>query len=91
MVAAELDLVDRELIAPSGLRLQVIKRIERCAATNVDPATGIRDLQIPKALMQGYGHVDCGIYCRIVSGGTLSEGERLTLVESSEPAALGVA
>ncbi len=88
---AELDLVDRELIAPSGLRLQVIKRIERCAATNVDPATGIRDLQIPKALMQGYGHVDCGIYCRIVSGGTLSEGERLTLVESSEPAALGVA
>lgn len=88
---AELDLVDRELVAPSGLRLQVIKRIERCAATNVDPVTGIRDLQIPKALMKGYGHVDCGIYCRIVAGGTLGEGERLTLVEASEPAALGVA
>lgn len=88
---AELDLVDRELVAPSGLRLQVIKRIERCAATNVDPVTGARDLQIPKALMKGYGHVDCGIYCRIVTGGTLSEGERLTLVEASEPAALGVA
>ena len=88
---AELDLVERELVAPSGLRLQVIKRIERCAATNVDPATGIRDLQIPKALMQGYGHVDCGIYCRIVAGGTLCEGERLTLVEANEPAPLGVA
>lgn len=88
---AELDLADRELTAPSGLRLQVIKRIERCAATNVDPATGIRDLQIPKALMQSYGHVDCGIYCRIVTGGTLSEGERLTLVETNEPVALGVA
>jgi uncharacterized protein YcbX len=87
----ELDLVDRELVAPSGLRLQVIKRIERCAATNVDPATGIRDLQIPKALMQSYGHVDCGIYCRIITGGTLSEGERLTMVEASEPASLGVA
>ncbi|HEV7329063.1 MAG TPA: MOSC N-terminal beta barrel domain-containing protein [Bosea sp. (in: a-proteobacteria)] len=88
---AEHDLVDCELTAPSGLRLQVIKRIERCAATNVDPATGLRDLQIPKALMKGYGHVDCGIYCRIIAGGTLSEGERLTLVEASEPAALGVA
>ncbi|WID95418.1 MOSC domain-containing protein [Bosea vestrisii] len=88
---AELDLVGRELTAPSGLRLSVIKRIERCAATNVDPATGIRDLQIPKALMKGYGHVDCGIYCRIIAGGALAEGERLTLVEASEPAALGVA
>ena len=86
---AELDLADRELVAPSGLRLQVIKRIERCAATNVDPVTGIRDLQIPKALMKGYGHVDCGIYCRIINGGTLSEGEWLTLVEVSEPATLG--
>jgi uncharacterized protein YcbX len=88
---AEFDLVDRELVAPSGLRLHVIKRIERCAATNVDPATGIRDLQIPKALMQSYGHVDCGIYCRIVTGGSLSEGERLTPAETSEPARLGVA
>lgn len=88
---AELDLVGRELAAPSGLRLSVIKRIERCAATNVDPVTGARDLQIPKALMKGYGHVDCGIYCRIVAGGALAEGERLTLVEASEPAALGVA
>ena len=88
---AELDLADRELVAPSGLRLQVIKRIERCAATNVDPATGIRDLQIPKALMKGYGHVDCGIYCRVIAGGTLGEGERLSLVEVSEGAALGVA
>lgn len=88
---AELDLADRELVAPSGLRLQVIKRIERCAATNVDPVTGIRDLQIPKALMKGYGHVDCGIYCRVIAGGTLGEGERLSLVEVSERAALGVA
>ncbi|CAN7312276.1 MOSC domain-containing protein [Bosea sp. LjRoot90] len=88
---AELDLVGRELTAPSGLRLSVIKRIERCAATNVDPVTGARDLQIPKALMKGYGHVDCGIYCRIIAGGALAEGERLTLVEASEPAVLGVA
>ncbi|MGX5734192.1 MOSC domain-containing protein [Bosea thiooxidans] len=85
---AENDLVGRDLAGPDGLRLHVIKRIERCAATNVDPATGTRDMQIPKALMQHYGHVDCGIYCRIVAGGSLGEGDRLSLAEA--PAELGV-
>jgi uncharacterized protein YcbX len=86
---AENELVGRELATPSGLRLQVIKRIERCAATNVDPQTGIRDMQIPKTLMQGYGHVDCGIYCRVLASGTLKEGERLESRDA--PAQQGVA
>lgn len=67
----------QEIASPSGLRLQVVKRIERCAATNVDPQTGFRDLQIPKALMSAYGHFDCGIYCRITASGTLTEGDSL--------------
>ena len=29
-------------------RLKVVKRIVRCAATEVDPDTGIRDLPIPR-------------------------------------------
>lgn len=85
---AELDLAGRELTTASGLRLHVIKRIERCAATNVDPQTGARDLQLPKALMSAFGHVDCGIYCRIVAGGRLAEGERLDLAEPR--ASLGI-
>ena len=87
---AELELVDRELTAPSGLRLQVIKRIERCAATNVDPATGIRDLQIPKALLQGYGHVDCGIYCRVLAGGVIAKGARLEIAAAAQVAPAGI-
>jgi len=79
---AENELVGRDLEGPDGLRLQVIKRIERCAATNVDPETGARDMQIPKALMQNYGHVDCGIYCRIVAGGRLQAGDVLTPAEA---------
>jgi hypothetical protein len=67
----------QEIASPSGLRLQVVKRIERCAATNVDPQTGFRDLQIPKALMTAYGHFDCGIYCRITASGALAEGDSL--------------
>ncbi|NNM74010.1 MOSC domain-containing protein [Enterovirga aerilata] len=76
---AELDLVGAELGSASGLRLKVTKRIERCAATNVDPATGERDMEIPKTLMRRLGHVDCGIYAEIVAGGELRPGELLEI------------
>jgi len=72
---AEFDLVGQMLTAMSGVRLKVTKRIERCAATNVDPVTGIRDLQIPKTLMETYGHFDCGIYAEVVSGGSIAVGD----------------
>ena len=74
---AEFDLVGQILTAPSGLRLKVTKRIERCAATNVDPDTGIRDLEIPKSLMKAYGHFDCGIYAEVLDGGALETGDSL--------------
>ncbi|HZH09185.1 MAG TPA: MOSC domain-containing protein [Microvirga sp.] len=72
---AEFDLVGQVLTATSGVRLKVTKRIERCAATNVDPGTGIRDLQIPKSLMEAYGHFDCGIYAEVLSGGSIAVGD----------------
>lgn len=78
---AELDLVGRALEAPSGLRLRIRERTVRCAATNVDPDTGQRDLAIPKTLLQAYGHSDCGIYAEIEAPGALAIGERLVLVE----------
>ena len=81
---AEFDLVGKVLATRAGVRLKVTKRIERCAATNVDPATGLRDLAIPKALMRAYGHFDCGVYAEVVSGGTVGEGERLLPVHAAQ-------
>ena len=60
----EFDLLGKT-IAVGPARLKVTKRIVRCAATNVEPRTGIRDLQIPKTLMQTFGHMDCGIYAQV--------------------------
>ncbi len=54
------------------MRLKVVKRIVRCAATNVEPHTGIRDMEIPKTLMQAFGHMDCGIYAQVIDGGTIA-------------------
>ena len=83
---AELELVGRILEGPSGLRLKVTKRIQRCAATNVDPTSGVRDLDIPATLMRRLGHMDCGIYAEVLEGGLLAEGERLTLAEPAQAA-----
>jgi uncharacterized protein YcbX len=76
---AEFDLLGATLAGPGGVRLTVTDRIDRCAATNVDPATGLRDLSIPHTLMRRLGHPDCGVYATISAGGALSEGERLTV------------
>jgi uncharacterized protein YcbX len=56
------------------VRLSVFARTTRCEATNVDPATGARDLAIPAHLMRTWGHADFGIYARVIKGGELSVG-----------------
>lgn len=76
---AELDLTGAVLAAPSGLRLRVTARTERCAATNVDPVTGFRDLAIPRALARHLGHTDCGVYAEVPAGGEIREGDGLRL------------
>jgi uncharacterized protein len=83
---AEFDLVGKVLQAPSGVRLKVTKRIERCAATNVDPGTGLRDLAIPKLLMSRLGHFDCGVYAEVLGDGSIADGARLIVEEPAQAA-----
>src|SRR5262249_36893207 len=70
---SELELLGRE-IAIGDARLKVVKRIVRCAATNVEPGTGIRDLAIPESLLRALGHMDCGIYAEVIAGGAIAAG-----------------
>lgn len=74
----EFDLVGQE-IAIGGARLRVAKRILRCAATDVEPGTGVRDLSIPATLMKTYGHADCGIYVQVIEGGEIGTGSEIVL------------
>jgi hypothetical protein len=71
----ELDLVGQAIAIGTHVRLKIVKRIVRCAATNVDPNTGIRDLAIPDALQRAYGHADCGIYGEVVTPGEIAVGD----------------
>ena len=70
----ELDLLGRELTV-GGVRLKVVKRIVRCAATNVDPQTGARDMEIPPTLMRTFNHMDCGIYAEVIGAGDIVIGD----------------
>ena len=72
----EFDLVGQE-IAIGGARIMVAKRILRCAATDVEPGTGVRDLNIPATLMKTYGHADCGIYAQVIAGGDIASGDAI--------------
>ena len=73
----EFDLLNSKIAIGPKVRAKVVKRIVRCAATEVDPDTGIRDLPIPKTLMKTYGHADCGVYGEVIADGTVSVGDRV--------------
>jgi GntR family transcriptional regulator / MocR family aminotransferase len=53
---------------------RVDRRNGRCGATNVDPETGRRDLDIPGSLRAAFGHKELGIYLLAREGGTVSVG-----------------
>lgn len=57
--------------------LKGIERIDRCSATNVDPANGRVDINLPLTLRQGFGHIDCGLRCEVLMGGTIKPGDEV--------------
>jgi uncharacterized protein YcbX len=73
----EFDLLGRTLRIGEA-RLKIVKRIVRCAATNVDPDTSLRDLAIPHALMQTLGHSDCGVYAEVIEPGEIGIGDTVS-------------
>jgi uncharacterized protein YcbX len=66
-------------LAVGAAHLAVETRIDRCAATNVDPATCLRDVNIPGALQRGFGHGDFGVYARVTGGGMVRAGDPVSL------------
>lgn len=66
-------------ITLGGVRGDVVEETVRCAATNVDPQTGARDMAIPELLQRTWGYGDLGVYVRVVAGGGLAVGDRVQL------------
>jgi uncharacterized protein YcbX len=64
-----------------SMRLVGSKRIDRCAAVNVDPVTAARDFNLPRKLMQIYDSVDCGIYLKVFEAGEFAVGDEIVVGE----------
>ncbi len=79
------ELLGREIAIGPSARLKVVKRIVRCAATEVDPDTGLRDLAIPRTLMDAYGHADCGVYAEVIADGAIAAGDHVAVMKEASP------
>ena len=70
----EFDWVGKE-IRIGGAMFAVDRKNGRCGATNVNPATGRRDLDIPTSLRAAFGHKNLGIYLTVRDGGEIAIGD----------------
>jgi hypothetical protein len=75
---SEFDLVGKTL-AIGDARLRIVKRIERCAATEVNPETALRDIDIPEILWRRRGDADFGVYAEVTAAGKIAEGDRIEI------------
>ncbi len=57
--------------------LEVFKKTQRCAATNVNPENAVRDINIPNEINTRYGHLDLGVYARVIKTGLISILDKL--------------
>mgnify|MGYP001160682828 FL=1 len=62
-----------------GCVLEVFKKTQRCAATIVNPVNGERDINIPKEINTHFGHIDLGVYAKVIKGGKVSILDKLLL------------
>jgi GntR family transcriptional regulator/MocR family aminotransferase len=60
---------------------RVDRRNGRCGAVNVNPVTGARDLDLPGALRQTFGHKDLGVYLVARKSGKVVVGDQVTVPE----------
>lgn len=75
----ELDWVG-ESLRIGDVTLRIEETTGRCAATNVDPASGARNMALPRSMQNAFGHELCGVYAKVVHGGTITNGDMFNVV-----------
>ena len=59
--------------------LEVFRRTQRCAATNVNPENAVRDINITNEINSYFGHLDLGVYAKVRKTGIISVNDNLYL------------
>jgi ferredoxin-NADP reductase/uncharacterized protein YcbX len=63
--------------------LEMLRPIDRCTATSINPTTGEADINLPALLARQAGHVYCGIYARVIVAGQINAGDQVQLMGAS--------
>jgi GntR family transcriptional regulator/MocR family aminotransferase len=79
---AEFGWIGREILL-GDVWFRVDRRNGRCGATNVDPVSGERDMDIPSALRESFGHKDLGVYLVARNAGEVLVGDAVKVPASS--------
>ena len=70
-------------IAIGPVVLAVREPCERCVATTRDPRTGEKDLPLLRAMKAVRGRPDLGVYCDVVTPGTVRLGDEVRVLGPS--------
>jgi GntR family transcriptional regulator/MocR family aminotransferase len=68
------------------VRFRVDRRNGRCGATNVNPISAERDMDIPAALRQTFGHKDLGVYLVTLTSGQVEVGDEVRRLDQPHAA-----
>jgi len=72
----EFSFVGRRLLI-GDVEIEILRPIDRCKATAINPNTGETDINLPHLLASLYGHIYCGVYARVVKAGLVVQGASL--------------
>lgn len=76
---SELDMME-QTIAVGTAQLKIVAPTKRCPATEVDLASGERNIKTPKLLQQHYDHMYMGVYAEVVESGVIKPGDEVELL-----------
>jgi len=77
---SEFDLIGKT-VRIGGAELKVTKKVVRCAATEVNPESAERDIDVPEAIWRKTGETDFGVYARVITAGKIVPGDKAEILD----------
>lgn len=68
-------------VSLGSVELDVTQHITRCRATEVDPETGLRDVDTLGALHENWNHRDFGVFAQVTNDGTVTIGDTVEIAK----------
>ncbi|MCB2116772.1 MAG: MOSC domain-containing protein [Rhodobacteraceae bacterium] len=75
----EFDLIGRDIRIGTAI-LRPVERVGRCRATDANPETGVRDIDMLQLLEREYDHTDLGVFCRVIGAGAIARGDTVEVL-----------